>query len=55
MQNGLPESAAQFMGLLYSVVRNGWAAGVTDDVRQVTGRAPLSFAEFARRSAAAWK
>lgn len=55
MQNGLPESAARFMGLLYNVVRNGWASGVTDDVQQVTGRAPLSFAGFARQSAAAWK
>jgi len=53
IQNGLPESAAQFMGLLYSIVRNGWAAGVTDDVQQATGRAPLSFAEFVRDSAAA--
>lgn len=55
MQNGLPESAAGFMGLLYGVVRNGWAAGVTDDVGRVTGRPPVSFAEFARQSAAAWK
>jgi uncharacterized protein YbjT (DUF2867 family) len=54
MRNGMPESAAQFMALLYSVVRNGWAAGVTDDVRQVTARAPLSFADFARQSTAAW-
>jgi uncharacterized protein YbjT (DUF2867 family) len=55
MQNGLPESSARFLGLLYSVVRNGWAAGVTDEVRQVTGRPPLTFAEFARQSAALWK
>jgi uncharacterized protein YbjT (DUF2867 family) len=55
IRNGLPESAAGFMGLLYSVVRNGWAAGITDDVRRVTGHAPLTFGEFARRSAAAWQ
>jgi uncharacterized protein YbjT (DUF2867 family) len=53
IQNGLPRSAAQYMGHLYSVVRNGWAAGVTEDVQQVTGRAPLKFAEFVRQSAAA--
>lgn len=53
MRSGLPESAAGFMALLYSVVRNGWAAGITDDVRQATGRAPLTFAEFARQGAAA--
>jgi uncharacterized protein YbjT (DUF2867 family) len=55
MQNGLPESAAKFMAFLYSVVRNGWAAGVTNDVQQVTGRPPLSFEEFARLNAAVWK
>lgn len=55
IRNGLPESAARFMALLYSIVRSGWAAGVTDDVRQVTGRPPLSFAEFARQSAAIWR
>lgn len=26
IQNGLPESAAGFMGMLYAVVRNGWTA-----------------------------
>jgi len=55
MQNGLSESSARFMALLYSIVRNGWAAGVTDDVQQVTGRPPLSFAEFVRQSAAHWR
>ena len=54
MQNGLPRSSAEFMGVLYSVVRNGWAAGVTDDVRRVTGRAALSFEEFVRQNAEAW-
>jgi uncharacterized protein YbjT (DUF2867 family) len=55
IRNGLPESAAQFMGILYGVVRNGWAAGVTGDVREVTGREPVTFTEFARASSAAWK
>lgn len=55
VRNGLPESAAGFMAMLYAVVRNGWAAGITDDVRQVTGRPPLSFAEFARQSAEFWQ
>lgn len=47
IRGGLPESAARFLGLLYSAVRNGWAAGVTEDVLKVTGRMPVSFAEFA--------
>lgn len=55
MQNGLPESAAGFMGMLYEVVRNGWAAGITEDVRQVTGSQPKSFAQFAKESAKSWQ
>ena len=51
VQNGLSRSSAEFMAMLYSVVRNGWAAGVTNDVQQVTGQAPQSFAEFVRQSA----
>lgn len=55
MQNGLPESAAGFMAMLYEVVRNGWAVGITDDVRQVTGNQPTSFAEFAQQSGQSWQ
>ena len=54
-QNGLPESSAQFLGMLYTVVRNGWAARVTGDVQQVTGWMPISFATFAARHAGQWK
>lgn len=54
-QNGLPEGSVQFLGLLYTVVRNGWAARLTVDVQQVTGRMPTSFATFAARHAALWK
>jgi uncharacterized protein YbjT (DUF2867 family) len=55
IHNGLPDSSAQFMGLLYSIVRNGWAEGVTGDVQQITNRPPLSFEEFARQNSDAWK
>ncbi|HXE95272.1 MAG TPA: SDR family oxidoreductase [Dongiaceae bacterium] len=55
IQNGLPESAAGFMAMLYAVVRNGWAAGITDDVSQVTGGQPISFAEFAKQGAGLWQ
>lgn len=51
IKNGLPESAAGFMAMLYTVVRNGWAAGITEDVRRVTGRPAVSFAVFAKQSA----
>lgn len=51
IENGLSASAAQYMALLYSGVRNGWFDLVTDEVQQVTGQAPRSLAEvLARRS-----
>jgi uncharacterized protein YbjT (DUF2867 family) len=51
----MPEGAVQYMGILYSVVRNGWMAAVTGDVEKVTGRPAVSFGEFAQAHAAAWK
>jgi uncharacterized protein YbjT (DUF2867 family) len=53
--HGMPEGAVQYMGVLYHAVRNGWCAIVTDDVRKVTGKDPISFAEFAKRDAALWE
>jgi uncharacterized protein YbjT (DUF2867 family) len=53
--NGLPESNARFMGILYMAVRNGWMAGVTDDVRRVIGRSPVSFRVFVQDHSDAWK
>jgi len=39
---------------VYTAARFGMAAGVTDDVRSVTGRAATSLAEFAQRERGAW-
>jgi uncharacterized protein YbjT (DUF2867 family) len=52
---GMPEGAVQYMGVLYTVVRNGWMAAVTKDVESVIGRPPLTFGDFAQAHAAAWK
>jgi uncharacterized protein YbjT (DUF2867 family) len=52
---GLPEGAVQYMGILYGAVRSGWLAAVTTDVQSVTGRAPVTFGDFAQANAAAWK
>ncbi len=54
-ENGMPEGAVQYLATLYSVVRNGWMATITEDVLRVTGKAPIPFAEFARKNASAWK
>lgn len=50
---GMPESAVQYLGVLYRAVRAGHAAAVTRDVETVTGRKPITFEEFARRNRAA--
>ena len=53
-QNGLPESAIEYIGVLYGAVRAGYAAAITKDVETVTGQEPLTFDAFARQSAPAW-
>jgi uncharacterized protein YbjT (DUF2867 family) len=53
--NGLPpELVGMFTHLYAVVVKNNWAAGTSDDVARVLGRAPTSFEQFARDHAAAW-
>jgi uncharacterized protein YbjT (DUF2867 family) len=52
--NGMPESAIRYMAALYSMVRKGLMAAVTDDVKKVTGKDPIGFAEFARRNSMLW-
>lgn len=52
---GMPEDAIRYMAVLYSAVRAGWTAAVSDAVEKVTGRPPISFGEFARKNAVAWK
>jgi len=53
--NGLPESATQYIGVLYGAVRAGYAAAVTKDVESVTGRRPQTFEAYVRANVAAWK
>jgi uncharacterized protein YbjT (DUF2867 family) len=52
---GMPEGAVAYMGILYGAVRSGWLATATDDVEKVIGRPPVSFGDFARKHAAVWK
>ena len=51
---GMPESAVQYVGVLYSAVRAGYTGAVTQDVETVTGRKPTSFETFTQQSAAVW-
>ncbi len=52
---GMPPSMIAVTTVLHTTARLGLAAFETDDVRAVTGRAPITFAEFARRERAVWQ
>lgn len=43
---GMPEEFAEMMASLFRVIREGAAEGETDDVREVLGREPRSFAAW---------
>jgi len=52
---GMPPVVVDWLASLNEVVRNGWGAGISDDVRRLTGHAPRRFAAFARDHAGAWQ
>jgi uncharacterized protein YbjT (DUF2867 family) len=45
---GMPEPVVVYLGMLYSIVRAGFAAGISDDFETITGRKPIAFETFAR-------
>jgi len=51
---GMPEGSVQYMAVLYSVVRAGYMAAVTDDVKKVTGRKPIGIKDFVSNNAKCW-
>jgi hypothetical protein len=52
--DGVPEIYTDYLIDLYQYFRAGGAAGVTTSVKDVTGRDPISFEQFAREYAAAF-
>ncbi len=50
----MPWGMAVVTSAIYTTARTGNAAALTDDVREVTGREPTSFADFVRRERATW-
>ncbi len=48
---GTPGPIADFYAAMYEGIRNDWAA----DVQRITGRPPVSFADYARAAAALWR
>jgi uncharacterized protein YbjT (DUF2867 family) len=52
---GMPEPAIAYVTALYGAVRAGYAAVVTREVEDVTGRKPVTFEQFAKASAPSWR
>lgn len=51
---GMPWGMVAVTAAIYTVARLGRAGGLTDDVREVLGRAPKPFADFAVREQRQW-
>jgi uncharacterized protein YbjT (DUF2867 family) len=51
----MPSAMVAVTTAIYTVARLGRAGGLTDDVQQVTGHPPLSFAEWAHGHRAVWE
>ena len=51
---GMPAAMALVTTAIYTVARLGKAGGLTDDVRTVTGREPVSFRHWAVAHRDAW-
>ena len=54
-KQGMPESAIQYFAQLFALVRKGLTAEITDSVRELTGKAPITFREFALKNSDLWK
>jgi uncharacterized protein YbjT (DUF2867 family) len=52
---GMPPVLVDWFMSLNHLIKQGWAAGVTDDVQRLTGHAPRRFADFAAENAVAWR
>jgi len=52
---GMPRAMVGVTIGIYLAARLGLAAGITDDVRAVTGRDPIAFGTFAQDHAEAWR
>jgi uncharacterized protein YbjT (DUF2867 family) len=55
VSGGTPAEEAVLVGGLYTAVKAGMAARVLPTVEEITGRAPISFEQFAMDSAACWE
>lgn len=54
LRAGLPQPYAEFLNGILGVLKLGYVAPVTDSVERLTGRAPISFAQYAQDYRQAW-
>ena len=54
MQNYIPADYLEFLIMLYGGIREGWTEVVSQDVNQVLGRPPITFAQFAQDYKEVW-
>lgn len=52
---GLPEAQIALFSSLAYVYSQGWAAGISPDVQNLTGHAPRAFADFVKEHLTAWQ
>jgi hypothetical protein len=52
---GVPAAYGEVLRMLTEAVASGDGSRPNNDVQNVTGRPPISFADFARRTAQAWR
>ena len=55
IQTGMPEWQAEAVCNLLDLLRNGTMAGPSDTVQKVTGKVPITFDQFAKDHAAAFR
>jgi hypothetical protein len=55
VSTGIPAEYAQVLRALTATIASGNGARPNGDVLEVTGTAPVTFAEFAAKTAPAWK
>jgi uncharacterized protein YbjT (DUF2867 family) len=52
---GVPADYTEFLLVILDYLRRGYAERTTDAVKQLTGREPIAFEQYARDNASAWK
>ncbi len=52
---GLPKDYAAFLVLIMGFLREGYSADITDSVKKITGREPITVAQYAQNYKNSWK